>query len=133
MKIERRKFMRYQVLDDTLYIFSEDSTVMGWVKDISIGGMAIRYCPVEDLKPKPEIRLILSGDKIPVYLPDIPCKTIYDIKVDENDRPFERSGTRHCGLQFGRLDTGMKEKLTDLLSSEVMLPEMKTPFTPGKP
>jgi c-di-GMP-binding flagellar brake protein YcgR len=124
MKIERRKFMRYQVLDDTLYIFSEDSTVMGWVKDISIGGMAIRYYPVEDFGPKPEIRLILSGDAIPFYLPDISCKTIYDINVDENDRPFKRSGTRHCGLQFGRLDTGMKEKLADLLISEVMLPGM---------
>lgn len=124
MKIERRQFTRYQVPDDTLYILSEDSTVKGLVKDISRGGVAFRYYPVEDFRPKPKIKLILAGDKIPVYLPDISCKTIYDIKVDKNDRPFKGIGTRHCGLQFGRLDTEMKEKLADLLSSEVMLPGM---------
>ena len=120
MKIERRKFTRYPVQSDAIYLFSNHSPVKGWVKDISEGGMAFEYTPIEGCKPKQKIRLILAGDAFPFYLPDISCKTIYDIKVNKNDRTFKGTGTRHCGVQFGRLDTGMKEKLADLLSSEVI-------------
>ena len=127
MKIERRQFRRYQFPDDTLCIFSNYSPVKGWVRDISEGGMAFEYTPIEGCEPKPEIRLILSCDAFPFYLPDISCKTICDIKANINDRQFKGTGTRHCSLQFGRLDTGMKEKLADLLSSKLMRRECK-PF-----
>ncbi len=76
---------------------------------------------MEGCEPKPEIRLILAGDAFPFYIPDIPCKTIYDIKVDKNDQPFKVTGNRLCGVQYENLDPEMKEKLADILTIEVMM------------
>jgi c-di-GMP-binding flagellar brake protein YcgR len=120
MKNERREFERYRIPGDTLYLFSNDSAIKGWVKDISKGGMAFEYIPVEGYKPKPKIELILAGDQIPFYLPDMSCKTIYDIKINNNVSTFRGSETRLCGVQYEKLETGMKEKLKLLLSSEVI-------------
>jgi len=118
MKNERREFVRYQVKTHTIFLYSNYSPVKGWVKDISKGGMSFEYTPFEECEPKPEISLILAGDTLPFYLPDIPCKTIYDIKVDKNDRPFKGTGTRCCGVQYTKLDPEMQEKLNSLLNSK---------------
>ncbi len=117
MENERREFERYRVPDDTLYLFSNDSAVKGWVKDISKGGMAFEYIPVEGYKPKAKIELILAGDQIPFYLPDIPCKITYDIKINNKASIFKGPSTRLCGVQYQKLDTGMKEKLWLLLKN----------------
>ena len=123
MNIERRKFVRYRIAPHTIFLYSNNSPVKGWVRDISKGGMAFEYTPMEECEPKPEISLILMGDAIPFYLPDMPCKTVYDIKVDKNDRPFKGTGNRRCGVQYENLDSEMQEKLEFLLSSELILPE----------
>ena len=84
--------------------------------------MSFEYTPSEECEPKPEVSLILTGDTLPFYLPDIPCRTIYDIKVNKNDRPFKGTGNRRCGVQFTKLDPEMQEKLADLLSNETLRP-----------
>jgi hypothetical protein len=48
------------------------------------------------------------------------CKTIYDIKINNNVSTFRGPEIRLCGVQYEKLDTGMKEKLKLLLSSEVI-------------
>jgi c-di-GMP-binding flagellar brake protein YcgR len=120
MKNERREFVRHHIKPHKIFIYSNYSPVKGWVKDISKGGMSFEYTPIEGCEPKPEISLILMGDAITFYLPDIPCKTIYDIKVDKNDRPFKVTGNRRCGVQYEKPDSEMQEKLEFLLSSELM-------------
>jgi len=120
MNNERREFVRYQIKPHTVFLFSNYSPVKGWVKDISRGGMSFEYTPSEECEPKPEISLILVGDAFPFYLPDLPCKTIYDIKVDKNHRPFKTTGIRRCGVQYTKLDPEMQEKLEFLLSSDLM-------------
>jgi c-di-GMP-binding flagellar brake protein YcgR len=124
MNIDRREFVRHQIRPHKIFLFSNHSPVKGWGKDISKGGMAFEYIPTEDCEPKSEIRLILAGDEFPFYLPDIFCKTIYDIRANKNDRQFKATGTRRCGVQYEKLDPEMQEKLTFLLSSEIMLPGM---------
>jgi c-di-GMP-binding flagellar brake protein YcgR len=121
MNIERREFVRHQIRPHTIFLYSNYSPVKGWVKDISKGGMAFEYTPMEGCAPKPEMRLILAGDAFPFYLPDILCKTIYDIKVDKNDQPFKVIGNRRCGAQYEKLDPEMKEKLADMLTIEVIM------------
>jgi len=124
MNIENREFVRYQIRPHAIFLLSNYSPIKGWVKDISKGGMAFEYISTDECEPKPKIRLILAGDAFPFYLPDIFCKTIYDIKVNKNDRQFKRTGIRRCGVQYEKFDPEMQEKLTFLLSSEVMLPGM---------
>jgi hypothetical protein len=72
---------------------------LGKVKDISRGGMALEYVLIEtQYGGSSEIDIFLSGDSF--YLPRIPSKIIYDIKIVEKFRSLE---TRRCGVQFGDL------------------------------
>ena len=124
MKNERREFVRYQIKPHTIFIYSNYSPVNGWVKDVCKEGMAFEYILNDGCEPKPEIKLILTGDEVPFYLPDLFCKTIYDVEVDKNSGSSKRIGLRRCGVKYKKLDPEMQEKLTFLLSSEVMLSGM---------
>ena len=124
MKNERREFVRYPIKPHTIFVYSANAPVQGWGKDICKEGMAFEYMSDDGCEPKPEIRLILTGDEVPFYLPDISCKTIYDVEVDKNSGSSKRIGLRRCGVQYEKLDPEMQEKLTFLLSSEVMLSGM---------
>jgi len=124
MNIERRKFVRRQIHPHAIFLYSNYSPFKGWATDISKGGMAFEYTPIEGCEPKPEIRLILAGDAFPFYLPDIPCKTIYDIEIDNSGRLFKVTGKRRCGVQYEKLDPEMQEKLTFLLDSKDILQGM---------
>lgn len=122
MKIDRRKFVRHKVPSDTIQLLSNYSAVKGWVTDISLGGLAFEYYPIEGCEPKPEIRVIITSDKPPLYLPDIPCNTIYSRKIGKNHRIFKSIRARHCGLQFKESDSEIKEKMADLLKSDTFRP-----------
>ena len=124
MNSERREFVRYQIKPHTVFLYSNYSPVNGWVKDICKGGMAFEYIPNDVCEPKPEIRLFLTVEVVPFYLSDLFCKTIYDIEVDKNDGSPKRIGLHRCGVQYEKLDPELQEKLTFLLSSEIMLPGM---------
>jgi hypothetical protein len=121
MKNERREFVRYQIKPDTIFIYSNYSPVNGWVKDVCKEGMAFEYILNDGCEPKPEIRLILTGDEVPFYLPDLFCKTIYDVEVDKNSRASKkRIGLHRCGVKYEKLDPEIQEKLADLLSNEAI-------------
>jgi c-di-GMP-binding flagellar brake protein YcgR len=125
MNIERRKPVRYQIKPHTIFVYSAYAPVQGWGKDICKEGMAFEYMSNGECEPKPEIRLILTGDAFPFYLPDLPCKTIYDVEVDNNVvHDKKRYGLRRCGMKFEKLDPDMQEKLTFLLNSKHILQKM---------
>lgn len=121
MNMERRKFARYHLPNDAIFLYSNLSPIHGWVKDISYGGMAFEYTPINDCKMGPEITFILMADKIPFYLSDIPCKIIHDTKDCTIEESFKGTGPRRCGVQFDKLNTVMKEQLTFLLNSDLIL------------
>ena len=115
MQVENRLFKRYRVPDDALYIYCKDSSVKGWVTDISSGGMGIGYFSVENSQPKSEFKLILAGNKVSVYIPDIACKMIYDSTTEERDGRYMGAGARQCGVQFGKLNAETKKKLKGVM------------------
>lgn len=122
MNIERRKFIRYKVPINAISIYSNYSPVHGWLKNISYGGIAFKYSPIDDCHIQPEIRLILASETFSLYLPEVHFKVIYDTKISKNDRPFKKTVTRCCGAQYKKLDTDMQEKLMFFLSNKLMLP-----------
>jgi len=77
--------------------------MLGKIKDISRGGLAFEYIAHEGQKRgSSEIDILITGDRF--YLPKIPSKKIYDIKIgEENEISIDRLETRRCGLQFGEL------------------------------
>ena len=125
MKNERREFVRYQIKPHTIFVYSANAPVQGWGKDICKEGMAFEYMSDDGCEPKPKIKLILTGDEFLFYLSELPCKTIYDVEVDKNiENNKKRFGLRRCGVKFEKLDPEIQEKLSDLLSNEVMLSGM---------
>lgn len=121
MKIERRKFTRYRLPMDTIFFYTNYPSMRGWIKNISFGGTAFEYALVNDHEVEPEITLTLMGDKLPFYLPDIPCKIIYDINIDNNSSKFSRPKARLFGVQYKKLDRDMQDKLAYFLSSEIII------------
>jgi len=122
MNNERRKFVRCPIKSYTIFLYSNYSPVKGWVKDISKGGMSFEYTPLEECEPKSEISVILTGETLPFYLPDVHCKTIYNIKMNKKDRSFKGTVKQRCGVQYDKLDSEMQERIEFLMSSEFILP-----------
>lgn len=125
MQTENRKFKRYPVPEDALYIFCKESSVKGWVTDISSGGMGVGYFSGEEFQPESEFKLILAGNKVSVYVPDIACKVIYDKAVENRDGRYTGAVARQCGLQFKKLNTETKEKLSAILLSTPFFPKVE--------
>ena len=115
MPTENRLFKRYQVPDDDLYIFFNDSSVKGWVTDISSGGMGFEYFSTENSPPKSEFKLILAGNKVSVYIPDIACKIIHDNAADKRDENYKGAVVRRCGVRFGKLNAETRKKLEGII------------------
>ena len=124
MNNERRELVRYLIKPHTIFLYSNYSPVKGWIKDISKDGMAFEYIPNDGCEPKPELRLILTGDTFPFYLSDLFCKTIYDVVMNKNDGSSKGSGIHRCGVKYEKLDPERKEKLTFLLNSKHILQEI---------
>lgn len=122
MYIDRRKFTRYKVPDKAIYVYSNHSPVHGVLRDISYGGIAFEYIPINDCEIQPEIRLIIASDTFSFYLSDVHCRVIHDTKIIKNDRAIGKTAARCCGVQYQKLDTDMLERLMFLLSNRLMLP-----------
>ncbi|MFH0726735.1 MAG: PilZ domain-containing protein [Pseudomonadota bacterium] len=121
MEIEHRKYARCRVPGDMFYLFSKESAINGWVKDISKGGIAFEFISFEEIQLESKIELILASDKIPFYLPDIACKIIYVTPKNNGGQPFGENRIRRCGVQYEKLNARMNEKLTILLCKDFKL------------
>ena len=122
MLIENRLFKRYQVSDDALYIFNKDSSFKGWVTDISSGGMGFRYFSAENSLSKSDLKLILAGNKVSVYAPDIACQIIHDNAADKRDEHYRGAAVRRCGVRFGKLNVETVMKLERIIMDQQALP-----------
>lgn len=118
METDHRKFARCQVPNDMFYVFSKESAINGWIRDISKGGIAFEYISFEEIKLESKIMLTIASNKIPFYLPDISCKIIYVTQKNHDAEPFRENRIRRCGVQYEKLDLKMKEKLAILLCKE---------------
>lgn len=83
--------------------------------------MGFLYFSGEKLKQKTNAKIILAGDKISVYIPDVPCKIIHNHKAEKNNPPFKGIATRRIGVQFKNLDSEIKGKLAEILGSAAVL------------
>jgi len=122
METENRKYARCRVPGDMFYLFSKESGINGWVRDISKGGISFEYISFEEIALESKIELIMASDKIPFYLPDIKCKIIHITPKNNSDHAVRDYQIRRCGVQYERLDARMNEKLTILLCKDFMLP-----------
>jgi len=119
---ERRQHPRYPVREGEFEVFSHDSKIMGKLDNISQGGLAFQYSPVEGRRAEPETIDIMAKSPDPFFLPSVACLTMYDISVLAEDRTFTGAATRMCGVQFVRLQKEQTQKLTHFIKKYSLEP-----------
>jgi len=73
---ERRQHPRYRVREGEFEVFSRDSKIIGKLNNISQGGLAFQYSPVEGQKAESETIDIMAKGPDPFYLPAVACRTM---------------------------------------------------------
>lgn len=112
MGIERRQIERFRPKESTFVAFRPEFSKMGKLLDISKGGLCFQYMArgnqVQDAGAL-EIDMFLSSNGY--YLPNVPCKLVYDAEFKEGGALPDGMECRRCGLRFENLT---KEHTTQL-------------------
>ena len=106
MGTERREYIRFLVPENTFAALRPNFSMVGRIKDISIGGLALQY--LTDEKPGLEnsrVDIFNCGEEF--HLSELPCKIVYDIRLAGYANTRASAGGlihRRCGVQFGVID-----------------------------
>jgi len=122
MGVEQRRFTRYVVREDGLDVLSRDLKVVGKLKNISRGGLAYQYTPVNGTQVDCEMIDILGKAPERFSLLSLSCRTVYDIATLNEHRTFTGTATRLRGVQFKGLTEEQGERLAFLLENYVIRP-----------
>lgn len=117
MKDERRKFTRYLFQDCKHQVFSHGQKIVGRLKDISKGGLAFQYTPIEDEKLDSKSINITAKSTHRFDLFDIACRITYDVFALEEARSFTGTERRQSGIKFVGLTENQQNKLELLLKN----------------
>jgi len=83
---------------------------LGRIRDISRGGLAFEYvCSEGGREESSAIDIFLSGQGF--YLPEIPCKVVYDFHMGADLPSISEFQERRCGVEFGKLTEEQERKL----------------------
>ncbi len=109
---ERREHQRLKPKDLTFVALRPDFTRLGKIVDISGGGLCFQYMVKEKQPPdgaavKADIFISSNG----YYLPGVPCKMVYEKKMQQDVTFPIGLEYRTCGLQFEGLSNEQYEKL----------------------
>ena len=108
---ERRQHPRYRIPEGDFEVFSRDANITGKLDNISQGGLAFHYSPVEGRRAESETIDIMAKSPDPFFLPSVACKTRYDISVLAEAQTFTGAAVRLTGVQFYKLDKEQALKL----------------------
>ena len=113
---ERREEERFRPKKRTFVVFKPQFLKLGKVLDISAGGLCFQYLAKEDqLKDAPAIEADIFMSDNGYYLPDVPCKLVWDTEAKEKMTFPIGFQNRLCGLQFLKLTKEQQNKLEHYL------------------
>ena len=104
MGVERRKFIRFLVQDNTYAALRSGFEKVGKVNDISIKGLSFLYLSenIEAGSNSDSSRVDIFLSKNNFYLANVHCKIVYDIPNHISSKNHSVM-TYRCGLYFGKL------------------------------
>jgi len=85
---------------------------LGKVVDISSSGLRFQYLIAENNqveKGRVALDMFIGSDGY--YLPDIPCETVYERKLEQHGSDTLGLEQRQCGLRFRALNQEQTDKL----------------------
>ena len=115
--VERRKYKRMQVGDGAFVLLGPNSTKLGRIIDIGMGGLAFSHMARE--RPSSELFeldiFIIDSD---FYLERVLFETISDFKTHEN--PFSSITMRRSGVRFGELGHNQVSQLENFIQNHTI-------------
>jgi hypothetical protein len=114
---ERRRHERYEVKDRIFITFRPQFDRIGWITDISKGGVSLEYSTIQEysaLTEKVSVDIFSSPRKFD--LSNLSCQLIYDARVDRGKGFIETIETRRCGLVFENLSQHQAAQLEFVLN-----------------
>jgi hypothetical protein len=115
METERRKFTRFLVPENVYAALGPSFSKVGRIKNISMGGLAIKYLTDGDSAlGNAHVDIFIRGEEF--YLSKLPCKIVYDLPI-EPSTGLQASGLtpKRCGVQFYRFPNGLTKRLEGFL------------------
>jgi len=112
---ERRQHPRYRIPEGDFEVFSRDANITGKLNNISMGGLAFQYSPVEGRRAESGTIDVMAKSPDPFFLPSVASKTRYDISVLAEAQTFTGAAVRLTGVQFFQLDEEQALKLEQFI------------------
>lgn len=109
---DRRGAVRFQPRKSTFVALRPEFVRLGKVIDISSSGLRFQYLISEDNqveKGRVALDMFIGSDGY--YLPDIPCETVYERKLEQRGTDTMGLEQRQCGLRFRDLNQEQTDKL----------------------
>ncbi len=113
---ERRQFKRYDVPEGKIFVFNHFSAKVGFIKNLSRGGLSFEYIHLYDEVVDPEVVDLFSYDFNKFFLIGLPCTKIFESREIKEDSGHK---TKRCGLKFKDLEEGQRAQLDILLNNYV--------------
>ena len=117
MTAERRRYTRFYVEQGDFQIFSQESGIIGKLRNIGLGGAAYQYTPLSDQGAKATRIDITAPAPNRFHIPGIDCRTVYDITELTADQKFSGGETRLRGVRFIHLSEDQEDKRNILLEN----------------
>ena len=113
---DRRRAVRFLPRKSTFVALRPEFIRLGKVMDISSSGLRFQYLISEDKQmEKGRVALDLFVGSEGYYLPDIPCETVYERKLEQHGSDAMGLEQRQCGLEFRALNQDQADKLNIFL------------------
>ena len=113
--MERRQSIRYPLWEYRYEIYDNDNNAIGWITDISDGGLSFEYIPADNEIGTSSLISIFPKQGNGSYLPDIKCKRVYDIKIEDEEIYHIAVEFRRCGVKLLTLPGEKKKRFRSIV------------------
>lgn len=115
---EQRKYRRFKVRDESLYILNPNSTGLGEIIDISLGGLAFYHVKKQSWSDSTLKMGIMFSDS-DVIIDDLPMKTISECAINPIDPGLPDNSTAiwRQSVQFGELTPDQINQLVHIIQN----------------
>ena len=112
-KIEKRLLMRYPATDGIVVAVRPHTKILGYMIDISLGGLSFRYIESSlDEQPSSELTILQSSPRF--CLDRIPYHTVADFEIPA-EFSFSSIRIRRRCVEFGSLSERQRQAIEDLI------------------
>ena len=111
--MDSRQYLRFKALKDTyVWLRSPPYEILGFLLDISSGGLSFEYIPTEGSLDQIDEVDIIFGDNH-AYIEKLSCQKIFEIELE--DKYYTSIKMHRVGIKFKDIQTGQIDKLVKII------------------